>query len=116
MHGPKDRQQPCHDHVSQAQRTAGYHALATSSRPFTPVNSGATRIPRNNTTAEIATATVTARNADRRFVRSEIYPISVGEIASPRIWITKIFAATAVARILAETEFTSAAFSGAVFS
>ena len=38
----------------------------------------------------------------------------VGEKASPSRWMVKRFTATAVERMLAETEFTSAALSGAV--
>ena len=47
---------------------------------------------------------------------SAMYPMSVGEGTSPRIWIMKMFTARAVARMWAPTELIRAAFKGAVFN
>src|ERR1700685_6815 len=47
---------------------------------------------------------------------SATQPIMVGEGTSPRMWIIKMFTASAVARIWAPTELMTAALSGEVFS
>src|ERR1700758_194149 len=65
---------------------------------------------------ESAVATTVVRNPDSSDDRSDTLPISQGEKASPKKWITNRLTAIAVARIWASTELMIAALSGAVFS
>src|SRR6476659_8964275 len=61
-----------------------------------------------------AAAKATQKAVCREWVLSEIRPIRVGEKASPSRWITKTLTASAVERMLALTEFTTAALEGPV--
>ena len=75
---------------------------------------GANLAPQNSTSAEISIATRVSASPPCSECRSEMYPISLGEKASPRAWMRKRFKAMAVERIRAPTEFTMAAFRGPV--
>ena len=69
VYEPDRCEHPRSPKVYGAERSTGDHALVASSETLI---SGAYRTPMNNNIAEIATATVTARKAVRRFVRSEM--------------------------------------------
>src|SRR5437879_9629324 len=66
--------------------------------------------------AESAVATTALMNPLGKEERSDIFPITQGDSASPRKWMTNRFTAIAVARMWAPTELMIAAFSGAVLS
>src|SRR5256885_16875989 len=84
---------------------AGSIAAVSRARCFAPQNQN---MPANSIAKE------TTKKAMFMFHRSRIAPISGGDAMSPKRWMTKIFNAKAVARILGEVTLASAVFVGPV--
>src|SRR5437016_3696095 len=102
-----------HDRHKRSQDWTAVHVVPAISTAA--VSAGRYLTPMSQATPERRIIPDTNRNATRMFVWPPMYPSSQNACTSPSAWMTKMFAANAVARTAGSDTLASAVFEGPVF-